>query len=117
MPSSPRGAVGRYQIHDRTTAKTYGLDYARLLADPAYNEQGSRKILERFACGDITATSRKSSVPTMPGPGAEDKYIRTGKLPSETRKYIQGSEGLTVRIEEQHRRQCGRLRQRAEELT
>jgi len=94
---SPRGAVGRYQI-TKDTAKTYGLDYARLLADPAYNEQGSRKILEdlmRRYHGNVSQILGAYNA----GPGAEDKYIRTGKLPSETRKYIQGSEGLTVRIE------------------
>ncbi|HZZ36010.1 MAG TPA: lytic transglycosylase domain-containing protein, partial [Caulobacteraceae bacterium] len=86
---SPKGAIGRYQITP-DTAKTYGLDPARL-TDPDYAEMGADKILsdlsDKFGDDDAAILVAYNA-----GPGAARQWIKNGrdisKLPKETRFYL-----------------------------
>lgn len=98
---SPKGAVGRYQITP-DTARTYGADPSRL-TDPAYSEETARKILADLA------RRYRGNVPEIlaaynAGPGRADKYRAAGDdasvLPDETRRYVKGSEGMKVVIQD-----------------
>ncbi len=97
---SPKGAVGRYQIMPGT-ALQYGADPSRL-TDPKYSEDTARKILRDLA------KRYHGNVPEVlagynGGPGVGDRYRSSGhdprSLPAETQKYVTGSNGMVVVIE------------------
>ncbi len=97
---SPKGAVGRYQILPGT-AEQYGADASRL-TDPKYNEQTARKILADLAKryhGNVSEILAAYNG----GPVRANEFRRAGDnpavLPAETQKYIHGTAGLRVTIE------------------
>jgi transglycosylase-like protein with SLT domain len=97
---SPAGAVGRYQIMPGT-GMMYGAS-PQSLFDPKTNEETAKKILadliKRYH-GNVSEILAAYNA----GPKRADDYRRAGDnpavLPRETQKYIGGTQGMTVRIE------------------
>lgn len=88
--TSPKGAVGRYQIMP-STAQLFGLDPNRL-ADPAYNRLAANLVLgelqQRYG-NDRGAIA----IAYNAGPQVADRWIKSGRkietLPAETRDYVE----------------------------
>jgi hypothetical protein len=98
--ANPWGAVGRYQIKP-DTAREFGID-PRTLYNKEGNEAAVRKILRVYADrfhGNVTEILAAYNQ----GSGAGNVFARSGDNPAtlkpEGRKYIQGSTGVHVTIE------------------
>jgi hypothetical protein len=98
--ANPWGAVGRYQIKEGT-AREFGID-PRTLYTKEGNEAAARKILETYAKrfnGNLTEILAAYNQ----GSGAGNVFRRSGDNPAtlkpEGQKYIRGSQGVHVTIE------------------
>lgn len=98
--TSPKGAVGRYQIMP-DTARQYGFDPTKL-KDPEYNAKVATEILadlaKRFRKADGSVDMEAVLIGYNAGPGRAQSFIRNGRsfkgLPAETQRYLERAERI-----------------------